>query len=227
MQPTKSQSAPVTNDADIAAFKMDLHRIPLIDSGNAVIVTIDPKDGFILDRRYADDFRIRAQIYGMMHLVLDFLPSNLRLVISEAYRPLKRQRLLWQRIETQMRHDFPTADEQRIRDLCENFVANPDDGIGSGHQAACALDVTLCTTDGTFLEMGTAMHEFNEKTQTIVGGLPPQIIENRHILVNAMHRAGFINYPAEWWHYSYGDHQWAWLTQKSHAIFGPIDLPEK
>ena len=28
----------------------------------------------------------------------------------------------------------------------------------------------------------------------------------------AMRRAGLVNYPTEWWHWSYGDHYWAMTT---------------
>ena len=31
---------------------------------------------------------------------------------------------------------------------------------------------------------------------------------NRKILIENMERVGFTNYPAEWWHWSYGDYYW-------------------
>jgi D-alanyl-D-alanine dipeptidase len=35
-----------------------------------------------------------------------------------------------------------------------------------------------------------------------------------------MTKAGFINYPKEYWHYSYGDVMWAELTGSTTAIYG-------
>ncbi len=35
-----------------------------------------------------------------------------------------------------------------------------------------------------------------------------------------MHAAGFVNYPTEWWHWSYGDRYWALLTGSPHAVYG-------
>jgi hypothetical protein len=32
-----------------------------------------------------------------------------------------------------------------------------------------------------------------------------------------------INYPTEWWHYSYGDRYWAYHQNQPHAIYGPAD----
>ena len=37
-----------------------------------------------------------------------------------------------------------------------------------------------------------------------------------------MEKAGFINYPAEWWHWSYGDCYWAYFN-KCDAIYSPVD----
>jgi len=36
-----------------------------------------------------------------------------------------------------------------------------------------------------------------------------------------MAAAGFVNYPSEWWHWSYGDRYWAFTTGPSHARYGP------
>ena len=37
-----------------------------------------------------------------------------------------------------------------------------------------------------------------------------------------MQRAGFVNYPAEWWHFSYGDKMWAAYSHKEYAIYGDV-----
>jgi D-alanyl-D-alanine dipeptidase len=41
-------------------------------------------------------------------------------------------------------------------------------------------------------------------------------------LIDAMRAAGFVNYPTEWWHWSYGDRYWAYLLGKPAAIFGAV-----
>jgi D-alanyl-D-alanine dipeptidase len=33
---------------------------------------------------------------------------------------------------------------------------------------------------------------------------------------------GLVNYPTEWWHWSYGDRYWALVTGAPHAPYGPI-----
>jgi D-alanyl-D-alanine dipeptidase len=32
----------------------------------------------------------------------------------------------------------------------------------------------------------------------------------------------FVNYPMEWWHFSYGDRYWAYHKKALQAIYGPV-----
>ena len=48
-----------------------------------------------------------------------------------------------------------------------------------------------------------------------------QARHNRNLLARAMGGAGFVNYPTEWWHWSYGDRYWALISKADSAIYGP------
>jgi len=43
------------------------------------------------------------------------------------------------------------------------------------------------------------------------------------ILDTAMKKEGFINYPTEWWHYSYGDKYWAYILFKPIATYSQVN----
>jgi D-alanyl-D-alanine dipeptidase len=45
---------------------------------------------------------------------------------------------------------------------------------------------------------------------------------NRELLARALRGAGLVNYPTEWWHWSYGDRYWALVTGAPAALFGPV-----
>ncbi len=191
---------------------------------NPEIVTISRDDGFFLNTRFTSDFRIRKSIYDMMRKAQSALPENHYFMIYEAYRPLARQVELWNRVTALLKEKYPEAAAQEIRNLTETFVADPYNGIGSGHQACCAIDVSLCDHDGREYDMGTQCQEVNELSRTFCDGLPATARRHREILVGALEGAGLINYPPEWWHFSYGDHQWAHLAGKAEAFFGPLDI---
>jgi D-alanyl-D-alanine dipeptidase len=61
------------------------------------------------------------------------------------------------------------------------------------HSAGAAIDRTLCADDGTELDLAT--------------------------LAESLHAAGLVNYPTEWWHWSYGDRYWAMATGAPRAIY--------
>jgi D-alanyl-D-alanine dipeptidase len=37
-----------------------------------------------------------------------------------------------------------------------------------------------------------------------------------------MTSVGFTNYVDEWWHFDFGDQNWAWMSGSDHAIHGKI-----
>jgi D-alanyl-D-alanine dipeptidase len=47
----------------------------------------------------------------------------------------------------------------------------------------------------------------------------------RDLLSSVLNEAGLINYPTEWWHWSFGDRYWALRTGRPAALYGPVDLP--
>lgn len=214
--------------ANILAFpKMNLKSIKLLPQNVAQIARVQETDGFFLNARYNNDFRLRTEIYERLKNAQQNLPQDCAFMLYEAYRPLSRQIAMWEAIQEEMRSKHPALPPEEFEALCETFIANPYDGIGSGHQAACAIDISLCTQAGDELDMGSPMHGFGALTWTVAKGLPERAIVNRKILKDALEAEGFVNYPAEWWHYSYGDHGWAWLTGKDEALYGSLDLPVK
>lgn len=47
---------------------------------------------------------------------------------------------------------------------------------------------------------------------------------NRKLLGTVLTAAGLVNYPTEWWHWSFGDRYRALLTGKPAALYGPRQL---
>ena len=44
--------------------------------------------------------------------------------------------------------------------------------------------------------------------------------ERRSLLFSVMEQAGFVQHPNEWWHFSYGDQLWSWLSNQGNPIYG-------
>ena len=93
--------------------------------------------------------------------------------------------------------------------------------------AGAAVDITLVNGYGDPLDMGTLVDATPEES----GGrcyfdavdISPQARRNRDLLAGALSSAGLVNYPTEWWLWSYGDRYWALLTGGPAALYGPVE----
>ena len=49
-----------------------------------------------------------------------------------------------------------------------------------------------------------------------------EAMSNRVLLLEIMSGFDFVNYPREWWHFSFGDRLWAYLSKKPCALYGGL-----
>jgi D-alanyl-D-alanine dipeptidase len=151
------------------------------------------------------------------------LPSNYILLVVTAYRPIWMQKKLWRRRLLQMAKKYPFKmifQYSRWRKMVSQYTAPPG---GSSHQYGGAVDVIVIDGEGKRLDMGTTLTDFGEKVNTYSRSITEKQKENRKVLYDAMTKAGFVNYPMEWWHYSYGDRMWAAYKGKDECFYGRIE----
>ncbi len=107
------------------------------------------------------------------------------------------------------------ADEREL----EVHLRRSTAGIGGGHQSGGAVDLTLCDMNGNPVDMGSM---YPAKCPEMATSYKVSMVARKHrkTLLKAMCCEGFVNYPAEWWHFSYGDQMWAAYRFKRYAIYG-------
>ena len=185
------------------------------------LVRLDETDRLFLNPLLASDWRIRPCIKTRLLAASRALPDGLCLMVYEAFRSRARQHELWKPVFAAISAKHPDWTPQQQYIEASRWVSPPD-GFGSGHQAGAAVDVTLATADREPLGMGTVMQAFTPQTPT-GADVPPDARRNRDLLVETLQTQGLINYPDEWWHFSYGDRLWAEVTGRKQAFFAPID----
>jgi zinc D-Ala-D-Ala dipeptidase len=174
------------------------------------IQEIDPS--ILVDLKYSttDNF-VGKDVYGcitqcflqkhpaeMLSKASDLLQQkhpNYRLLVYDGGRPLSIQKVLWNSL-TQY------SPRQRA-----TYVANPAEG--SIHNYGSAVDLTIATTDGTPLDMGTKYDFFGElaypKKEAYflkIKKLNQQQVANRQLLRRVMQSAGYMPIDYEWWHFN-------------------------
>lgn len=175
----------------------------------------------------------RTGIFERLLHAASLLPDGLRLVILDAWRPFAVQQHLYDTLYDILRQHQPDADPAELTRRTREFVAPPSTRAESPspHLTGGAIDLTLCDSEGRWLDMGSLFDEATPRSYTrhyeeIAAPDEQQrrIRDNRRNLFNAMSAAGFSNLSSEWWHYDYGDQLWAAHLGKPHAIYGPAQV---
>ncbi len=192
--------------------KSELYKIDVIENNEPLGEIIESNRLQLLkEHKYLSPY-LRKTVRDMLYRAASNLPENYKLLVVTAHRPLWMQEELYRQRVWQMtlKHPFlkmfkPAEFKRRVG----LYTAPPG---GSSHQCGAATDVTVIDDSGNRLDMGATLTDFGEKCHTDTDLISEQQKQNRAILFNAMTKAGFINYPLEWWHYSFGDRHWAAYT---------------
>lgn len=167
---------------------------------------------------------VRKSVLDKLHKASLDIPSGYSLMIIEAFRSPEIQQEKWNKRFKEVSIQNPNLSKEELFRITRLGVASP---TGEGpHQTGGAVDVTL-TLNGKKLDMGTEWLEFNAKTPTNSKEITNDQMSNRKVLLNVMKKYGFVNYPGEWWHYSYGDRMWAAYLRKRVCHYGPIQQIQK
>ncbi|MEV0426616.1 M15 family metallopeptidase [Micromonospora sp. NPDC050495] len=180
-----------------------------------------------LDGRAADPAgayaRVRRGVADRLLAAQRALPDGLRLLVVEGYRPYRSQLDIFTGYRDELRRRYPDWSPERLHRETTKFVSPVE---VAPHSTGGAVDLTLCDADGVELDMGTALDATPEASAdacfTAARHIPVSAWRNRQVLVAALSGAGLVNYPTEWWHWSYGDRYWALLTGAPHTRYGPL-----
>lgn len=200
--------------------------IPVRESGERLV---DIRESLLVDDRLADAEGAYAHLReGLAARLADaqrWLPDGLRLLVVEGYRPVSLQRRYFEEYVETLRTTFPEMTNGELHVAASRYVSPVE---VAPHTAGAAVDLTLCAeSDGRWIEldMGTPVNATPEESDgacyTAAPGISPDARRNREILGTALEAVGLVNYPTEWWHWSYGDRYWALVTGADAAIYGP------
>lgn len=143
--------------------------------------------------------------------------SSASLFITYGYRSLEiqTQRFL------QLLKDVELPYFENPIDLYEEihrYVAVPS---VAGHPTGGAVDIIIKdTATGESLDFGSRQYDFNTKdSYTFSPFVTQKSRQNRIVLRQVMLAAGFAPFDGEWWHFSYGDKEWAFYYKKPNALY--------
>jgi D-alanyl-D-alanine dipeptidase len=166
---------------------------------------------------------VRRELAARLRSARAALPSGIYLRAVEGYRPAHQQQAIIERYSAEIRAVRPGIGEPELHILTSRYVAPL---AVAPHVAGAAVDVTLVDSSGRELDLGTAIDATPEqsggRSYFAADGISRQARANRDLLARVLCREGLVNYPTEWWHYSYGDRYWALATGAAAALYGPV-----
>ncbi len=196
------------SDARVAA-------VPVRDAGEP-LVALDPGFG-------PGEALVRRELAIRLRSARAALPPGIHLRVVEGYRPAHEQQAIIDRYAAEIRAVRPRIGEPELHVLTSRFVAPL---AVAPHVAGAAVDVTLVDSSGQELDLGTAIDATPEQSggrcYFAADGISRDARANRDLLARVLCREGLVNYPTEWWHYSYGDRYWALAAGAAAALYGPV-----
>jgi zinc D-Ala-D-Ala dipeptidase len=198
--------------------------IPQADNGEDLV---DARDLLRVDTRAAEPTgRYALMRRGLAERLVTAqaaLPDGLSLLVIEGYRPYDAQLAIFTGYRDELRRRHPDWPDGRLYVETSKFVSPVE---VAPHSTGGAVDLTLCDADGRELDMGTVVDatpdDSDDACFTAAGNIPAAAAANRIVMGSALREAGLVNYPTEWWHWSYGDRYWALMTDAPTTAYGPI-----
>ncbi|GLW97981.1 M15 family metallopeptidase [Microtetraspora sp. NBRC 16547] len=200
--------------------------LPVAECGEALR---DVRGRLRVDGRLADDAgayaHLREGVLARLEDAQALLPAGYHIVVVEGYRPPSLQRKYFEDYKDELRATFPGMSPEELHSAASRYVSPIE---VAPHTAGAAVDLTLCDDDGVELDMGTAVNDNPEQSggacYTGASNISTDARQNRKVLSTALEAVGLVNYPTEWWHWSYGDRYWAMTTGAAAAIYGPVEF---
>lgn len=219
------------NNLRIATYK-DLLLVDSIESSERMVnISVELEDCICIYQQddmlpyVGHDLWVREGVAIRLKMIikkLKLINPDYRLKIVYGFRHPEIQSFYFNRRKNNLRKINLDMSEDELNELTNTMTAYPET---AGHPTGGAVDVTITTEYGD-LDMGTGISDFSdpEKVKTYCDYLTPDQKNNRKLLHDLIVGASFAPYYGEWWHFSYGDKEWAWFYKEPNAIYKQINF---
>lgn len=216
---------------EIKPTHASIRDVPIIENGDPLIDLRDQNiisyDATFLEEN-PDCTIVRKTVYEKLCEAQKLLPNGIRFQMNIGLRSLTVQARLFNEMHAELKKKFPNMNEKELFQETSKFVApiiKPDGSQNvPPHSTGGAIDIVLMNDDGCSLDMGIDPNDhYNEEIiRTDSTCISLEARKNRDIMGKALSAVGLVNYPAEFWHWSYGDRRWAFVTGAEYSCYGPV-----
>ncbi len=177
-------------------------------------------------------FYLRATVLENLIKAQNFLQQKYpgwQIEIFDAYRPVEVQQFMVDYTLNQLAHEqglilanLTPSQSETLLEKVYQFWAKPSFDLATPppHSTGAAIDVTLVDNYGNPIDMGSPIDEISPRSipdyfRNSQEPTQQKYHQHRQLLYEIMNLAGFQRHPNEWWHFSFGDQMWVWLSNQS------------
>jgi len=150
---------------------------------------------------------------------------TLALFCLYGYRSMEIQIKSFQKTLSEMTQNIFIPDPTELYEKVHRQIAVP---TVAGHQTGGAIDMCIINVKNKkLLNFGSKPYDYSRPVySTYSKAVSTKARKNRLILRNVMIKTGFAPYDGEWWHFSYGDREWAYYYGKKYSIYKQVSVSE-
>lgn len=194
-------------------------------------VYLPVKDNFVVgvyqaDRNmleYGKKIAVRQMVYEKLKKVsvkLKQYNENYKLMVVFGFRDMKLQEKYFYEIYEKVKDNF--NDKMEMYEYIHEKIAVPE---VAGHPTGGAVDVAIYDEkEKKIIDFGSKILDWDTiKCYYYCEDISKEAISNRKLLRKIMLEENFAPYDGEWWHFSYGDREWAFYYNKSEALYKQVN----
>jgi len=175
--------------------------------------------------------KLRQSVFEKLCHAQTDLPNGWHFRLYEGFRSRKVQQMLFAQEFSRVVARYPNDSYEKQFYETTRLVSPVKNLDGScnipPHNTGGAVDIEIINENGELVDMGMAVKDWcwvqPEICLTDCDLISKEAKKNRTLLLEIMQAHDFINYPTEWWHFSYGDRYWAYHQPVRQAIYGSAD----
>jgi D-alanyl-D-alanine dipeptidase len=171
-----------------------------------------------------EDIYVREEVAKMLGKANEKLQAaGLNLIVGYGYRAPSIQEKYWKESIDKVKKEYPNWSQDQIENMADTYAADPK---VAGHITGGCVDVTIGQGDKP-LDMGVALDNIKADAKlikTFGDNITPEQMANRMALYQVMTEVGFMPFFGEYWHFMYGDREWAHFSGLKESLYAPIEF---
>lgn len=175
---------------------------------------------------YGEKIVVRKTIYEKLKLAsreLKEYNKQYKLIVVYGFRDMKIQEKYFKEIYDKIKNEFD--DKMEMYEYIHEKIAVPE---VAGHPTGGAVDIAIYDEETkNIIDFGCDILDYSTtKCYYYSGEISREEANNRKLLRKIMTNQGFAPYDGEWWHFSYGDKEWAFYYKKLKALYKQMNARE-